>query len=200
MYDYSQMSDALVYQSQWAKNFLMPFTKRDGEVILNGVNTKIFKPEGEMRVPDGVPQYLYVRINRDETKRWEKAWYDFQVAYFREPKSHLWIVGKFSPENIEYNFDLFGGAEKRYKFFGVIDNPIEMAKLYRGTSILLCPYSNDACSNVVSEALACNLKIKYEQDGGGIPEQIKTGVITLEEMSKKYLEVFTKVGGKQVNS
>jgi len=193
LYDFSQVADAIVYQSEWAKSFIMPFVKRDGAVILNGVDTEIFKPEGETILRQGNPQYLYVRSSRDETKRWEKAWYDFMMLFFHNPEAHLWIVGKFSPENLEYNFDLFGGAEKRYKFWGVVEDRRELAKIMRSADVLLCPFSNEANSNVVNEALACETEILWEEDGGGIPEQIKKGVISLEEMGDNYLEVFKKL-------
>ena len=193
LYDYAQMADLVVYQSQWARNFIGNFIKRNGSVILNGVDTNIFKPKGPKIAKEGNKQYLYVRYNRDENKRWEEAWFFFQDLILDfNPKAHLWIVGKFSPEQIEYNFDFFGGAEKRFKYWGVIESPEMMAQLYRGADYLLCPYYNDACSNVVAEAQACGLEICHNGTGG-IPEQIKAGVISNEEMGQRYLEEFKKL-------
>jgi len=196
LYDFAQMADEIVYQSNWAKSFIKPFIKKDGEVILNGVDKNIFTRTGDMLPRQGNPQYIFVRYNRDETKRWEKAWYTFQRAYFKNPEAHLWIVGRFSPQQEEYNFDLFGGAEKRYRFYNIIEDRKELAKIYRSADILLCPYFNDACSNVVAEAMACGLKVAYEQDGGGISQQVMVGEISLEEMAKDYLKLFKKVYGK----
>jgi glycosyltransferase involved in cell wall biosynthesis len=190
---YSELADSIIYQSQWAKNFLMPFTKKDGEVILNGVDTELFNDYGRKIEKNGEPQCLYIRSSRDETKRWEKAWYNFQTLYFKNKNAHLWIVGKFGPDNIEYKFDLFGGAENRYKFFGVIADREQMAKIYRSVDLLLCPFSNEACSNTVAEALACGTNISFEDDSGGIVEQVKEGVIDLEKMVDKYLKVFEKL-------
>lgn len=187
---FASMADLIIYQSQWAKSFLKPFLGKDGEVIMNGVDTNIFKKEGRKIERQGTPQCLYIRSSRDETKRWEKAWYEFQMLYFKNPKVHLWIAGKFGPENLEYNFDLFGGAEDRFHFWGMVENREQLAELYRSADILLCPFSNEACSNTINEAMACGIEIVYEQDGGAIPEQIKRGVITLEEMGKEYLRVF----------
>ena len=190
---YAEVADAVIYQSQWAKDFLKPFLKKEGEVILNGVDTEIFRAAGEIIKKQGCPQCLYVRSSRDETKRWEKAWYNFQKLYFNNPQAHLWIVGKFNPENVEYNFDLFGGAEKRYTFLGVIESDKEMAKIYRSADILFIPFSNEACSNTFAEARACGLNVVYEDDGGGIVEQAKSGIINLEEMGKKYMDIFNKL-------
>jgi glycosyltransferase involved in cell wall biosynthesis len=196
LFNFAQMADVVVYQSQWAKDFIMPFIKKDGPIIYNGVDTSIFKKEGDTIKKDGNIQYLYIRSSRDETKRWEKAWYVFQTLYFLNPDAHLWIVGPFSRENIEYNFDLFGGAEKRYKYWGVINDSSEMAKLYRSADNLLCTFSNDACSNIVAEAMASDLVIYHEVDSGGIKEQLNMPVVSIEEMSKKYLEIFQRFDEK----
>lgn len=191
---YSEMADIIIYQSKWARDFLKPFLKKDGVVILNGVDTSIFKPE-VLKVPQqGKVQYLYVRSSRDEIKRWETAWYQFQQWFFENPKIHLWIVGKFSDQNEEYSFDFFGGAEKAYTYLGVLYNQHKVAEIMRSADFLLCPFSFEACSNTVAEAMACGLKIIYDtRDGGGIPEQVEAGVISLETMANNYLEVFKKL-------
>src|SRR6185436_3568428 len=188
LYDYAQMADLIIYQSKWAKEFLQPFIKKDGEVILNGVDTSIFKPEGAKVPQQGEVQYLYIRSSRDEIKRWETAWYHFQKWFFENPKIHLWIAGKFSTDNDKYAFDFFGGAEKAYTHIGFLENPHEIAELMRSADFLLCPFSFEACSNTVAEAMACGLKIIYDtRDGGGIPEQVEAGVISVEIMAENYL-------------
>jgi len=199
LYSYSQMADEVIYQSEWAKDFISPFTKKDGVVILNGGDTDIFYPDGAKRLKEGIPQYLYSRYNRDETKAWEMAWYRFQKEYAKEPKSHLWIVGKFSEEQKQYNFDLFGGAEERYTFWGVVENPVEMAQLYRGADYVLVPYYLDACSNVVVEARLCGAEILWESKEGGTAEIMSADLneLTLESMGSKYLEVFTRIYQKK---
>lgn len=194
LYDFAQMADLVIYQSEWAKSFIRPFIKKDGPVILNGVDTKVFNESGKKIEKNGSPQYLYVRSSRDETKRWEAAWYYFQKEYFKNNKAHLWIVGKFSSENLNYNFDLFGGAEKRYKFFGMISDREEMAKIYRSVDKIILPYANEACSNTLLEAMSCGTEIIYnENEGGSIKEQINAGVITVEEMCNNYYKVFKEL-------
>lgn len=200
LYDFAQMADEVIYQSEWAREWIIPFIKKHGEVILNGTDTDIFKKEGDKYEKNGDPQYLYSRYNRDETKGWEKAWCSFQRIYFQFPKIHLWIVGQFSPEQKEYNFDLFGGAEKKYKYWGVIENPVEMAKIYRSADYLFVPYSMDACSNVIVEARMCGLEIigtdldKYSSANEILGADLEE--LTLESMGKKYLEVFQRACSK----
>lgn len=193
LYDFAQMADVIIYQSKWAKRFVSPFIRRDGIVIINGTDETVFRKEGAVIPKDGNPQYLFVRHNRDETKRWEKAWYDFQTAFFDNNLAHLWIVGQFDPSNITFNFDFFGGAEYRYKYFGVIEDRNEMAKMYRSADVLLLPYFIDACSNTAIEAKLCGCKIEYDRyQGGGTSEIMNTSnsELTLKVMGSKYLEIF----------
>lgn len=195
LYDFAQMADEVIYQSEWARNWISPFVKKKGVVILNGADEEIFTPDGMKAPRDGSPQYLYSRYNRDETKCWEKAWYEFQITYYRNPKAHLWIVGRFSPEQEQYGFDFFGGAEKRYKYLGTIGTPEEMAIIYRSANNLLYTYSLDACSNVLVEARLCGLDVLIGQNEGSANEILLTNKInlTLKSMGERYYQVFKKV-------
>ena len=195
----SDMADMVVYQSMWARGWIEPFLHKDGPVILNGVDTNIFNPNGAKISREGTPQYLYSRYNRDENKRWEKAWYNFQRLYYKQPNSHLWIVGRFGDDKRKYDFDFFGGAEKRYSYLGVVESKYRMAEIYRGTDFLLYTYSLDACSNVLIEAKMCGVKILGPTEGDDSAWEIldaDKSELTLEMMGRKYLEVFRKTIGK----
>ena len=68
MKDFCELADLVIYQSEWAKKFLMPYTKTDGVVILNGVDTAKYSSSTFVERPDD--SYLYVRSSRDEGKQW----------------------------------------------------------------------------------------------------------------------------------
>lgn len=200
MYDFAQWADEVIYQSEWARDFLKPFTGREGVVIINGTDDEIFNEDGPSIESDGEPQYIYSQYSSDNVKMWEKAWYDFQKIYFENPKAHLWIVGR--PEfmginQIEYNFDLFGGAEDRVNYLGLVENRREMAKVYRGADYLIYPSILDACSNVVVEGRMCGLDVVYTStdEKTSTQEIIETdkSELTLKSMCNKYLNVFNKV-------
>uniref|UniRef100_A0A7C4TYC1 Glycosyltransferase family 1 protein n=1 Tax=Caldisericum exile TaxID=693075 RepID=A0A7C4TYC1_9BACT len=181
LYDFAQWADLVVYQSSWAKRYIMPFIKKDGPVIINGADETIFRPEGEKIRKDGEPQYLYSRFNRDETKRWELAWYQYILIQRKNPNAHLWIVGNFSFEHLEYNFDFFQG--ERYKYWGIIDNPELLAQIYRSADYLMYTYWNDACSQTLIECLLCGIEpIYYELSGGA--KEIKE---SFEKYGREYL-------------
>lgn len=173
MRDFCKMADLVIYQSEWARKFLMPFTKTDGVVILNGVDTKRFT-KGNAK--DG---YLYVRSSRDEGKQWIMAWY-----WFVNNPSFLEIVGKFSRENLEYNFDFYN--DERYRFMGEQTN---MPEVYRRNKYFLYTYLNDACSNTLLEARAsgCEIVDVYGMlKTGGAPEIMACEDISLERMIREY--------------
>lgn len=171
---FCELADIVVYQSEWAKKFLMPFTQKDGPVILNGVDTKRFSPG---KPPED--SYLYVRSSRDEGKQWIAAWY-----WFVNNPGTLEIVGKFSSENLEYGFDFYNG--ERFRFMGEQTN---MADVYKRNKYFLYTYLNDACSNTLLEAIAsgCEIIDVYGMlQTGGAPEIMACKDISVERMIKEY--------------
>jgi glycosyltransferase involved in cell wall biosynthesis len=177
------LSDLVIYQSQWAKNFLMPFTQKDGAVILNGVDTKRFNKDNR-NAPD--ESYLYVRSSRDEGKQWIMAWY-----YFVNNPGTLEIVGKFSPENLEYNFDFYNG--ERYRFMG---EQKDMADVYRRNKYFLYTYLNEAGSNTLLEARAsgCEIINVYGMlDTGSAPELMALKDISIERMIGEYRDAISNM-------
>lgn len=169
MYDFAHMADVVIYQSDFARQLLMPFLKVDGSVILNGCDQSIFNTFG--RTESVNARYLYSRFNRDETKNWEMARTIFQDESVNNEYALLTIVGQFSDEMREYNFDFFN--DESYKYLGVISDPVAMANIYRMNDYLIYTYFNDACSNTLIEALSCGCEILDPYDmllTGGAPE------------------------------
>lgn len=176
---FADAADLIVYQSQWAKDFLMPFLKKDGVVILNGVDTSKYNPEG--RFDADTDSYLYVRSSRDEGKQWVMAWY-----WFVNKLGRLEIVGKFSPENMEWGFDFFNG--EAFTFLGE-QSEDQMIQSYKRNKYFLYTYLNDACSNTLLEAKAsgCEIVDVYGMlQTGGAPEIMDCEDISVERMLKEY--------------
>lgn len=187
----AQKADGLVWQCQWSKDYLSDFIGRnDGMIIYNGVDTDVFKKEGAKKGFSGSPVFLYSRYNRDETKLWEVAWYKYQLIQKRYPEAKLVIVGKFADELREYNFDFFRG--EKIEYMGIVDDPEQMAQIYRGCNYLLATYFNDCYSNTYQEAMACGVELWEPDMSGGTPELIKNGVISLSDMARHYIN-FIKV-------
>lgn len=188
MKDFADWSDLIIYQSEWARDYLKPFLKKDGPVILNGVDLSLYNDKAEKN-----NNVLYSRFNRDETKNWEVARYWF--SRFGEVSSKLLIVGNFSEELRNGNFDFYNNED--YEYLGVLDER-NMAKLYAVTGKFLYTYYNDACSNSLIEALVSNCEIvgdEYYRTTGGAPEILDRyyekgrDYFSLERMGKEYLGV-----------
>lgn len=194
LYDIAQMADLVIYQSLWAYDYLFPWLKKDGPVIYNGVDIEIFKPEGpifDFKHGFNKKIYLYSRYNRDETKGWERVWWQFQQLHRQTLGGvKLVIAGRFSEELKDNKFDFF--MDEDIEYIGVIEDPKEMAKVYRGCDVLLAPYFNDCYSNTILEALSCGLELDVEMSGG-TPELLKNGVRSAQEMAQDYIEAFKGV-------
>lgn len=181
---FCQKADLVIYQSEWAKRFLVPFTKTDSIVILNGVDTKRFYTDDNHKPADDT--YLYVRSSRDEGKQWIMAWY-----WFVNNPGFLEIVGKFSGENLEYGFDFFNN--ERFRFLG---EQTDMASIFRRNKYFLYTYLNDACSNTLLEARAsgCEIVDVYGMlQTGGAPEIMACEDISVERMIREYKEALQKL-------
>lgn len=179
MRDFCELADLVIYQSEWARRFLLPFTKKDGVVILNGVDTKRFNPTNR---DDRDYSYLYVRSSRDEGKGWINAWY-----WFVNNPGFLTIVGKFSSENMDYNFDFYNGEK-----FVYLGEQRDLAPIYSYSRNFLYSYWFDACSNTLLEARASGCEI-IDVCGalqtGGAPEIMACEDISVERMIREYKEV-----------
>lgn len=194
---FAEQSNAIVYQSEFSRALLMPFISLDGHAILNSVDTDIFHPRG--RREDTVARYVYSRVNRDETKNWEMARFIYQQQSFeRGNETMLNIVGHFSPELVEYNFDFY--MDEQYRYWGTVADPNTLASIYRDSDYLIYTFWNDACSNTLIEALCCGCTIldSYQMAmTGGTPEILSKFYSTkegsdyfkLERMAKEYLKV-----------
>ena len=187
--EFAQKADQVVWQCVWAQDYLEDFVQSRGVIIRNGVDMEIFNKTGK-KIDFGTKEnvFLYSRFNRDETKNWEVAWYKFQMLYRENRERKLILVGQFSPEQVEYNFDFFRGEDVTY--FGVVDDPNRMAEIMRGCGHFLATYYNDCYSNTYQEAIACGCELFEPDMSGGTPEMVCVPPKSLEEMGEEYEKLF----------
>lgn len=198
---FSQLANEVIWQSEWARWYLKDFVGRDGKIIYNGVDLDVFKPEGATLDFHNKKEdtYLYSRFNRDEGKRFEQVYYEYQLIQRNNRNAKLILVGKFSPDNQEYNFDFFRG--ERYEYYGIVDNPETMARIYRSCKYMFAPYYNDCYSNAYLEGALTGIELCGINMSGGTPElleNIKKGreFNGIERMAKDYVKVFEEVVGR----
>jgi len=199
-FEFASMADLIIYQSEWCSNYLGYALKwrnleKSSEIILNGTDRDIFKPEGARMRKTGSPQYLYTRFNKEETKNWHYVYYEYQMIQRLNPEASLWLLGNFSREMVQYNFDFFDNENVRH--LGIASCPEAMAMYLRSCDELLLPYYNDACSQTAIEARCCGTKINAMGYGisGGTPEILRVDLRVLDyrTMTNRYLEAFKKL-------
>jgi len=192
----ANISDAIIYQSQWARDYLKDFVGKDGAVILNGIDQEIFKPNDDLKEPN---TFLYTRSSRDEQKGWHLAWMKFQELYRENKDRKLYIVGKFSGDNIGWSFDFFSG--EKWEYLGFIGDPYHMAIIYQRAQNLLYTQTFDACSNSLIESLSCNcMPLEHYALGTGGAKEIITQYqrqgreyFSAERMCAEYREILNNL-------
>lgn len=189
MRKFADWSDRVVFQSEWAKEYAGFFTgDNQWQVIYNGVDKEIFfsGPEPESTEP---LRYLFVQFNRDENKRFPEAAYFFHQRWREDNSIKLSLVGQYSPEIIDANFDFFAGENVQY--LGIAETPEVMASIYRDHDVLLFPAYADAAPNTVLEARACGLRVECVNPVGGTVEMLEDTLdFSLHRMCDDYYELF----------
>lgn len=191
---FAEQADLVIYQSDFARNLLEPYLGIKGHIILNGCDTEVFHDRGRKEALEA--RFVYSRVNRDETKNFEMARYIFQEESMkREGDAVLNLIGQYSNELVEYNFDFY--MDEKYKHWGTINDPNTMAAIYRNSDYLIYTFWNDACSNTLIEAL-CSGCLAFDYygmlDTGGAPEILHmfdehggAEYFSLERMGREYL-------------
>jgi len=190
MREFAEMADAIVYQSKWSMDWIGSYVgyKEKSSVIYNGVDTKIFykKPENTK----GYNIFLVVQYNRDENKRIPEAFDMFTKEWLKDKRSKLIIIGRFSPELVDANFDFF--RDEPHEYLGVIQDRNDLANAMRRADVLLYPSYSDALPNTCTEAVACGLTV-WHRGHAGVGEACTIPDPSLERMGNEYLKLFGRL-------
>lgn len=176
MKHFCDLADLVIYQSNWAREFLLPFTRKDGPVIINGADPKIYNSDNRY-ITDNT--YLYARSSRDEGKQWIMAWY-----WFVNNPGILEIAGRFSKDNLDYGFDFYNN--ERFVFVGEQPNLVDS---FKRNKYFLYTYLNDCCSNTLIEAKmsGCEIVDVYGMlQTGGAPEIMACQDLSINRMIEEY--------------
>lgn len=197
LFDMAQLADLVIYQSSWAREYVKPFIKKDGPVIINGCDQSIFKPEGNKTPRDAKSVYMYSQYSKDPTKNWEQAWYYYQMIHRKNPDSSLWLVGRYPNNVTQYDFDFY--MDETYKYFGVIENQEKMAEIYKGADYFIYTYFCDACPNTLVEAISSGVEpIYFNLTGGAVDikekhEKEGREYFNLDRMCNEYKEAINEL-------
>ena len=192
--EFGAIATIVIYQSEWSKEYA-GYLAGDGTVIYNGCDTSVFKPEGDKYEKPEKHVSLIIKHSNDEIKRTTEALYHHHMDWREDHDRELWLVGRFHPDEIEANFDLFSGEANYY--WGVVADPKALAKIMRSADELIYPAALDSCPNVVIEALASGLTVDHISSLGGTSELVDSHTgkqqiedLSIERMCTEYLGVF----------
>ena len=192
----AQRADRVVFQTEWAKDYLNPYLEVPESkiaIILNSTDEKVFNEKGAVNNPN---IYLYSRSSNHDNKQWHGVYYFWQYHWRKNQDDILWIAGRFSIENVPNKFDFFQGEKHHYLGFLERD---KMAIVLKEAGTFIYSYHMDCCSNSLIEALLSGCDIKYLDKSGGA-EEIDNAFLAygkeyfyLERMKKEYQEVFNAI-------
>ena len=193
--EFGNRASAVIYQSKWCRKYAGYFIDSDNEfIVYNGVDVQIFNTKN--RRSDG-KTYLYLNYNDNPNKRFYEALYWFDLAWRKNKKSHLIIVGNI-PEiylrHPEYNWDL--SAQAKVEYLGVLDEAEKVAEIMKKCDYLIFPSFAEAAPNTLIEAMACGVKPIHLCEEGGTMELYnlhKDKPYTIEQMSNRYFDIFNRI-------
>lgn len=192
MKELSDLSDVIIYQSEWAKEYCEPLCG-DGTIIYNGVDIDIFYPP---KVFDkDFKRYLFAYHGKSELKGFWTAHLIFQQKFRENKNSEFWFIndfGKDLPELQASKFDFWNGES--YIHMPKMEKAEDMASIMRDCTHLIFPSVADASPNTVLEARACGLQIIETAPFymSGTRELLNDDLdISLERMGDEYFGVFS---------
>jgi len=202
--DYAKKSDLVIYQSKFISNTVGRLLGVEGYVIYNGIDTSIFKVDGNKLPRFGKPSLLYCNYRKGEhNKRVEEAIERFRYYKLINPEATMTFVGNFSKQQFLWdkkNWD-FGMLDlernKDWQYLGIVKDRERLATIMRSCDYIAFPSFADPCPNTLIEALSCGCKPLWINDYGGQADIVKLWKagfdFSKERMVQQYLDLFKGV-------
>lgn len=155
------LADLTIFQSQYSYDATVRRFKligQDGPIIHNAVDIGRFSPDGLRLV-------------------WEKGIKRLiTVGWSTNPLKGNWRIPILARANPDIEFIIVGRAGEierlpNMRFVDYLTHE-QLPQALRGADVYLSLIENDACPNVILEALACGLPILY-LPSGGVPELVR---------------------------
>lgn len=143
------------------------------EIICNGIDTKVFKPNEELgRKDEFIITLGGTRITpRKGIKYLIEAVKKISDVY---PKISVTIIGEGNEKESLRELSAELGIKDKIKFIGHVDNSRKVIPYYQEASVFVLPSLNEGMSNAMLEALASGLPI-LATDTGGTRELVENG-------------------------
>lgn len=176
-----EMSDHIIYQSNWAFKHIHPQLeaqkgKKPYSIVYNGVDTEFFNPNAQVKDSvNKIHQYLplfkdknvflFLLSSSDPSKRIEEVVHMYREYWIENKNSLLVLAGQgFSREWVEHNFEFHN--DENHLYIPDTLTKAEVKTLICNSDSLIFPAYGNACSNTVLEAMSCGLGVVYQPYGG----------------------------------
>lgn len=147
------LADLTIFQSQYARYSTRQkfhVISKDGPVIYNPVDTKLFRPEGEKMLFLRARNVCYASFSMNPMKGAAEV-YEIAAGC---PDVGFVLCGRFENPPPIPNLRILGCLTHE-----------DLSKVYRSCDAFFFPSKNEACPNVVLEALASGLPVLYKDSG-----------------------------------
>ncbi len=175
------LADLTIFQSRYAKYATREKYKiisNDGPVIYNAVDTDIFAPEGKKEDLAGRTKLAYVSYSTNP-KKGAAALY---AIVKQNPDLEFYLIGRYEDPPSLSNLHILG-----------LMNNGQLAAALRSCHIFLFLSENEACPNVVLEAMACGLPVLYKDSGGTAELVGDCGLaVTVENFRQQLQDIFKR--------
>lgn len=184
----NKLADATVFQTEYCKSlytkgvktifgFEKPYKIKSGHLLMNGVDTEVFNPEGDRFELKGKIKIFHVATT-GMTRKGLGTVLEFANILKDNPDIHFYLIGKQEQDPI------FGNDIEKFENVSKIEQINDrylLAKYYRSGDILLYPTINDCSSNVILEAMSCGMPVVAANSGGSpeliIKQDLKGGIL-----------------------
>jgi glycosyltransferase involved in cell wall biosynthesis len=183
----NKLVDVTIFQSRYSRYVTMEkykLVKKDGPIIYNPIDTDLFNPDGpKASLPPGVKI-----CNASWSTNPMKGTGQIPSLAEKNPDFHFILCGRYDSMPELPNIHFLGQLCKE-----------ELAKVMRSSDVFFFPSRNEACPNVVIEALASGLPIVYHDSGAtkelvgdcGLPVEegsFRSAVHTIVDRKREYSE------------
>lgn len=200
--DYANEANLVIYQSEFSKNTTGRLLKKDGSIIMNGVDTSVFKPDGPTDSKFGSPSIIYNHFRNDPNKRFQEVIERFRQYKIDNPKSAITFIGDYPKDQVrwteKWDFGMLDYKQDAdWRYLGIIKDRKELAKKLRSAEFFAWPSFADPCPNTLIEALSCGLQPIWTNLYGSTDEihnKFKDKYdFSLSNMIRQYIKEFEKL-------
>jgi glycosyltransferase involved in cell wall biosynthesis len=159
------LADLTIFQSEYSRfstREKFPVIPRDGPVIYNPVDLVRFAPQGpsyDLPIPGGRVRLVNVSFS---TNRKKGTWRIDELAA-SHPDLHFVLCGRYAAVAARPNVTPCGHVDRD-----------TLSRVLRSCDLFLDLTENEACPNVVLEAMASGLPVLHN-DSGAVPELVGDG-------------------------